>query len=340
MKYTEEQKIEMLQYAKVHGVVAAALHYDVDRRALAYWNKKLKIYKPKVASYDDATRRMVVEYAAAHGVRAATKQFKVSTEIIRIWNRELQVYGRKTNSFTEPQKLEILEYARDFGVFAAADKYAVHFSTICRWNKKYHVYDPQISFSPEQIIEMLTFARDNGLIAAAQRYDVADYTLERWNKEYKIYTPRQTKFVAYTATQQQEILRHALAVYKKLPVKSRSAHQAFLATAKDFPVSIDQLGVWNRKFRIVPTRPSGRRPLSDEAVAEIQHVLNTSRGSVGATARRTGYSELTVNNLIKSKRISFDKGRDIINKDMPVRQKKARIIGTILSGLLSRRKGE
>ena len=174
-------------------------------------------------------------------------------------------------------------------------------------------------------------------MAAAQHYDIAAYTLNRWNKEYRIYTPRATTdYIEYTPAQQQEILRYALAVYNALPADARSARQVFTEIAPEFLVTIDQLYVWNRKFRIVPTRSCDRMQISDAEIADIQNTLNASRGSVAATARKTGRSELTINKLIESGRIGFNKGRNIKNKDMPIGQKKSRIIGNILSGLLSR----
>lgn len=338
MKYTDDQKIKMLRYAKQHGVVAAAEHYKIPHYLLVSWNRKFKIYKPQTLNYSMATRRLVLEYAAVHGQRAAAQKFGVSVSVITIWNKEMQVYGRKTKTFTDAQKIEILEFARDFGRAAAVDKYDVDPATISRWNRKYRIYDRLETYSRDQIIERLMFVRDNGLAAAAKKYNMAKFTFNRWNKEYKIYAMQGPgNYVPYNQAQQQEILRYALSIYNDLPSDIRSAYMAFTETAKVFSVTKDQLGVWNRKFRIVPTRPSGRRQLSDKEVAEIQRVLNKSRGSIAATARNTQYSELRIKKLITDKRISFKKGRDMVHKDMPVGKKKAGVIGAILSGLLSRK---
>ena len=44
MAYTHEQQLEMLRYAKKHGVKNASRHFGVSLRSLAMWNKKYNVY--------------------------------------------------------------------------------------------------------------------------------------------------------------------------------------------------------------------------------------------------------------------------------------------------------
>lgn len=170
-RHSDAEKLKILKFAKEHGVVAAAQHYNVNSQLISQWNRKFKIYTPKPANYSHEYKIQVLTYARDHGARAAAKKFGVSENIVSIWNAELKVYTKTVRIFNDGQRRTVLLYARDYGIAAAADKFDVNPSTIIRWNKKYKVYESMREYTPRQISDILTYARDQ---------------LYVWNRKFKI----------------------------------------------------------------------------------------------------------------------------------------------------------
>lgn len=238
--------------------------------------------------------------------------------------------------YTESQKIEILEYARDFGIGKATDKYGITRPTVANWNEMYRVFEIKKHPSQAKIIEVLTFARDNGVTAASREYGYSRRVISMWNAKHNVYEPGGAgPGKDYCPAQQQELLHRALVIYNEMPEDTRSARAAFSVLIEDFPrLTLEQLKGWNAKWNIVPRRKLTRQPLTGAEIDYIQSVFNESKGSIGATARKTGYGVPRITKLVKSKKITFKKGRNIIDKKIVAGSKKARTISEILSGLL------
>lgn len=339
--YSKEKKIEILTYAKEHGVAAAARHYGIARQQITYWNKQLHIYTPQTTEYPISMRQQVVSYAKIAGVRAAAKKFGVSVAIITLWNQQMHAFAPKRTTFTEEQKIEILEVARDIGPAMAANKFGINIGTLCQWNKKYKIYETQKRYNITEIITILTFAKNYGVTAATEEFNISKETINRWNETHKIYTPQDMpSYVEYTPTEQQEILNAAREIYDAMPSDTRSANQAFIYMSGKYDVTVDQLWAWNRKFKIVPSRHRRQQQITQDEIAVVQRTLNTSRGRIAATARKTGVSVSRITKLKKEKKVTFDKGTQKIKTNPPVGQKKAKIIGAIIGGLLNKKERE
>lgn len=335
-RHSDAEKLKILKFAKKHGVVAAAQHYNINSQLISQWNRKFRIYAPKPANYSRECKIQVLTYARDHGARAAAKKFGVSENIVSIWNAELKVYTKTVRIFNDGQRRTVLLYARDYGIAAAADKFDVNPSTIIRWNKKYKIYEGMQEYTPRQISDILTYARDHGVAAAAAEFNVAKYTLNRWNKKYQIYTRRvQPDYVAYNADQQQEILRYALEIYNSLPADKRSAWAVLTEIAPRFNATRDQLYVWNRKFKIVPVRAVRRRTPSQDEIDAVQNALNTSRNRIAAAARKSGTTEYQIKKMLNKKQVKFRAATDKVASRVPVGAKKSRLISSIIQSLIS-----
>lgn len=333
-QYSQERKIEILTYARDHGVVAAARHFGVPNATIARWNNTLKIYNPQTREYPMEKRYEVLNYVVQNSIEAATKQFGVSRGIIERWNKELNVYKSPQRKFTREQKLEILYYARDFGGAAAADKYDVSSSQITEWNNQFHVYQTQKEYTVDEIKKILMFAAANGITAAEREFDVPATTIYRWNKEYKIYTPtRVPDYKEYSETERIELLNLARQYYDQMSIDDRSANQAFIMIASEYPVTVDQLSKWNQKYKIIPRRPHTRANPSQADIDKAQAALNAARGRVGRASRQSGIPETAIEKMKAEKKITFKRGRNKILTNPPVGRRKAGAISSIIQML-------
>lgn len=332
--YSTERKIEILTYARDHGVNVASRHFNVSVMTIRRWNTVLKIYTPQTHQYPIEKRREILNYVVQHNIKAAVEHFGVSRGIIELWNKELKIYKSPQRKFTDEQKMEILCYARDHGVFNAADKYDISNKTIVMWNKKFHVYQEQQIYTPDERKRILMFARDNGLVAAEQEFNVPTNTMLRWNKEYKIYTPRQKPdYIRYSTSEQIEFLNLAKQLYDKLPDNVRSANFVFTELASKHRVTVDQLTAWNKKYKIVPSRKYKKTPVSQAEIDAAQTALTAARGRVMRASRASGIPKNAIAKLKKDKKISFVHATTKIVTNPPVGRRKAGVISEIIQML-------
>lgn len=334
--YSKERKMEILTYARDHGVNAACRHFGVMHATIRYWNKTLNIYSVKTAEYPAAMRRQVLEYATRHTLRDAAKHFGVSVAAIQSWNKQQKTYKPKQRKYSKENKLEVLYYAEDYGVTEAANKYDINPATIIEWNKEMHVYQTQKKYTEQDKQEILRFAQENGIIAASQEFGVARHTILAWNKIYNIYDPRHKQdYTAFSAQEKVKILNRAKKTYDALPVIDRSANQAFTTVAREYGATPNQLRKWNRILKIVPVQPHKKREITQTEINEAQSALIKSRGSVARASRMTGISEDTIKELKNSKKITFEKGKKRLNTNPAIGRNKARGIAEIIQMLMN-----
>lgn len=333
--YSKERKIEILTYARDHGVIAAKRHFKVPYSTIRQWNLTFNIYTPQTHGYPIEKQREILRYVARHNsIRAAMERFGVSRGTIENWNQELNIYKSPQRKFTDEQKLEILYYARDNGVFKAADKYEISNKTICDWNKKFQVYQEQKEYSPDERKNILMFARDNGVTATEREFNVPNFTLMRWNEEYKIYIPKQAPdYVHYCEPERIELLNRAKQIYDALPEQLRTANRAFGELAENYPVTVDQLSAWNKKYKIVPSRKYKKTPISQAEIDAAQSALTAARGRLRRAARESGLPLSLITKLKKDKKIAFTAATAKMRTNPPVGRRKAAAISGLIQML-------
>lgn len=339
--YSVEKKIEILTYAKEHGVAQAAKHFNLHHAAITRWNTKLKIYPVQAASYPIEKRYEVLEYAAKHTIQEAANKFGVSRGTIEGWNRKLKVYSPKQRTFSHENKLEILYYARDYGTTEAANKYDVSDATIVEWNNKLHIYQPQKKYTEEEKKKILRFARENGVCEAEKEFDVPETTMFRWNKKYNIYTLRPVPdYVEYSDKERVIILKRAKKLYDQIRDGRPSANQAFALVTEEYDVTVEQLRKWNKKYHIVPLRPYKKRQIGQIEINDAQTALTAAKGRITRAARQSGMTQQAIKKLKADKKISFEKGKTRLSTNPPAGRQKSKAISAILQMLLTNQNKE
>ncbi len=277
----------------------------------------------------------ILKYAKNNSISAAAKKFGVSVGIIGIWNGDLHVFRPKQRTFTLEFKMEVLAYARDFGGAAAAEKYDVLPSQISDWNKKLKVYETQKRYSENEILEILNYAKAHGVVWASRQYNVAEATISRWNKTRNIYDERpMPNSDACTPAQQIQMLELAKKRYFSLPKSERSARTAFLEISTEYGITVDQLYVWNKKYKIVPVRASRQQTITQAEIDSVQSALHSSQNRIATASRKTGITAERISKMHKSHQVTFRVADVQTTPPVAISPQKSRKISSILYGLL------
>lgn len=196
MAYSKEKILEILNYAKEHGVMNASKKYKVHNGTIKYWNDEYNIYTPRVRhSFSDAEKKKILTQVLTDGVVRTAYKHNLSPVILARWNNEFKIYatGKPVvhdgmRRFTDSEKREILQYAKDKGISRAARKYQVSQSLIQVWNAAYNYYESRTytKRTPEQKAEILSYAAEHSVPKAAKKYNLADGTIRGWLKQQKM----------------------------------------------------------------------------------------------------------------------------------------------------------
>lgn len=337
--YPLDKKMEILEYARAHGVMAAARKYGVHRQLITTWNTELHVYPVKTAEYPTELRMEIIRYSDAHGIRAAVRKYNVASGSIDRWRHEMNMFKPHFRTMTDEQKIEILEYARDYGVMRASEKFDVESDIMNGWNKTFKIYTEQTrQYDEGFIMDVLKYAANNGVVAASLNFNIPKGTITRWNASRHVFVPRvRPETTPYTPDQQLELLQRAHAMMAGAPDVYKSARSVFMELSGMVDVTPDQLMAWNKKFKVVPTRPRRNPEISQSQIAEIQSALNASQGSMAAAARRAHVNESLVRQLMQDKKISFHIASDKIKTGVPVGPKKSAAIRSIIQSLLQKK---
>lgn len=82
----EAKKIEILEYAKIHGISKTLRKYNIPSATFQYWNATRKIYQIRQhRKFSPQTKAEIIEYANETSVSDAAKKFKVTGHQIKKW---------------------------------------------------------------------------------------------------------------------------------------------------------------------------------------------------------------------------------------------------------------
>ena len=193
MAFSTAEKLEILNYAKEHGVMDASKKYKVHSGTIKYWNDEYNIYTPRVRrEFSDEEKINILKQVLTDGVTKTAYKFNLSPIVLARWNAEFQVYPTgtaiahaKPEGYSEEQKLEILQYTKAHGISRAARRYNVSQSLIQIWNMAYQYYKtrPYTKRTPEQKAKILAYAAQYSIPQAAKKYNLADGTIRGWLKQ-------------------------------------------------------------------------------------------------------------------------------------------------------------
>lgn len=288
------------------------------------------------SQYSDQRRREILSEVKHSTVRAVAKKYGLHPNTLMLWNNELNVYAPKVERFTDAQRDIVLAHAARYGIGDAADTFDLDNGTIIGWNNQANKYKKQPTYTTADQINVLIFARDNSVADAERQFHIPKQTIERWNQEHKIYEFKQpVEYVAYTPAQQQELLQRARKIWDDLPERQRSANRAFKLLAAEVDVTVNQLGNWNKKYKIIPSRWTRPDEFSADEIAAVQLALDASRGRVIAASHKSGVSDYRIAKMLKAKLVSFDKNAtNVAQSGIRVGPNKKRKIGEIMAALL------
>lgn len=192
MTYTEEYKIIVLNWAKEHGTIGAARHFDLQSSTIIRWNKKYRIYEIRpMRKFSEKQRIEILNFAEERGLTNAMRFYNVDVATIQEWNETRKIYtGKKTEpqekkkyiEKSESEILEILNFAKTRGPVAAARKYNVPDSTIRNWNAKYKVYETRKkrNYSDETKSRIVCFALQKTVAEAAKEFNLSNHQIRKW----------------------------------------------------------------------------------------------------------------------------------------------------------------
>ncbi len=94
MRQSEDFKLEVLNFAKEHGVSKTMRKYNLPDSTIREWNKVYKIYTPRKArSFSEAEKKLIIKYAEKHSVPDAAREYSVTGDQIRQWAQK--IYQKK-----------------------------------------------------------------------------------------------------------------------------------------------------------------------------------------------------------------------------------------------------
>ena len=219
--YTTLQKIEILEYARIHGRDAAMKKFGVSKSSIYLWNERMGILDKTPRMQDTREQKIeIVTYARDFGPNAANRKYKVSTSYIKAWNQELKIYepgqGARTKRkpsryYSESEKVERLEYARIHGILAAERRYCIKSCTMRKWNEIYNILPASKTarkFTVEQKREILEYAKRHGIEKAARKYQVRPDRISVWNASLHVYNTRAKR--VYTAEYRDFVVNYSI----------------------------------------------------------------------------------------------------------------------------------
>lgn len=246
MKYTFEQKMEILLYARDHGVRNAEKDLKISASTICRWNKKYGIYKEQeVRKFSEAQKIEILQYTEDNGISAAVKKYNVGASVISGWANEYGIYTKSGKRKKKPkarirrpvaQIFEIVDFAINNTVKKAVEKFNVADATIRRWIKHYAKCDrravaaeKECVLSVEEIFKVLEFAGTNSVLSAVEKYNIAESTIRFWNNQFHVFDSRMCR--VFDGALRKKIIESA---------KANSVPEA----ARLFDVTTDQIRGW------------------------------------------------------------------------------------------------
>ena len=152
-----DHKVEVLEYAKEHGIKKATEEYNVPIPKIWDWrskyNKKLKITKKRIKSsstssmdckiprekkeFSEDLKKTVVEEYKEHGMKATAARFGIARQTIRGWviKQGADVIHDRS-SIPADERKAVIEMAKTEGVKSALEKHSISRATLYNWANK------------------------------------------------------------------------------------------------------------------------------------------------------------------------------------------------------------
>lgn len=183
-QYSEEEKIQILNFAKDYGLGLAQKKYNVGRYIMARWNEVYNVYvAQKHVRYTEKQKIEILEHAAIFGRSNAVKTYNVTYALLGLWNTKYNICtpGRKAGKKTikkpckisTAQQIEILEFAKKHGRMMATVKYNISTARLRAWNKKHQILPVSKKLSADEITRVVACAKQFGISDAARRFNMA-----------------------------------------------------------------------------------------------------------------------------------------------------------------------
>ena len=83
-KFSNEQKIEILNFARVNGVAVAVLKYNITSGRLRSWNRKHQIIPPKNKMLSAEEKKRITACAVMFGIKEAAHRFKLQNSHVKL----------------------------------------------------------------------------------------------------------------------------------------------------------------------------------------------------------------------------------------------------------------
>lgn len=234
MAYPESKRLEILRYAKEHGVNEAAKKFNIYRNGIMKWNRIYNIYT--AVSYTKEQKLEILEYVKKHGVMNAAKKFKTDKTTIARWNKKYNIYKfqKERRKFSKAEKLEVLNYAKKHGINKAAKKFDMCSSNVIQWNRKYKIFEVEYFYTEKEKLEILEYAREHGLNKASKKFNIYKNTIIRWNMatDGEFWEPRKAG-----AANDEDFIMEAL---------KYAAEHSPAAAARKYNITSSHIVVWNR----------------------------------------------------------------------------------------------
>lgn len=165
LDYTEDDKIEILEFSAVHGISEAHDKFGVAKVTIMNWaelNPGIIEFR-KNRKIPPEMKIEILEYAAKnnedhHGMHIAAAHYGYDVRVLREWNSDPRFHRvemlepRRKSRYSDEEKRSILEQVAAKGWELGTKEAPVSASTLFKWNKKLRVIPPDEALSrPEEL---------------------------------------------------------------------------------------------------------------------------------------------------------------------------------------------
>lgn len=90
-RFDLDTKLEILNFAKEHGISNASRKYNVPSSTIQIWNEKLKVYNVrKHREFSSEEKQAIIEFANQTSFADAAKEFNLYSHQIYKWKKDLE----------------------------------------------------------------------------------------------------------------------------------------------------------------------------------------------------------------------------------------------------------
>ena len=184
-RYSDEQKLEVLDFYSSHGKEATLSRYGITCHRLTNWKKKFQLSGKRASKKEMEFRREVLDHATTFGIKAASEKHGVSIPTIWDWKSKSKINAGKSPSkkkiiIGENVKKEIVEYYLQYGASSCEKKFQVPRQTVRNWALKNG--DVNIHLTSQMKKDAVKDAKEAGVKKTLDKYAVSRSSLYNWSK--------------------------------------------------------------------------------------------------------------------------------------------------------------